>query len=161
MSCDEATQCERHRSRDHVAGEHDQKTPPQTKEKTAPHSEDAPWQQKDITSCKKQRVANCGPHAPAHHTLLQRCNKTDDRKKMGKRHSKRNRTDDRASLPKNNAAGTEHPEIVRESPSLRKFLQLRINELNDTKRAPSRKYHCVVLLQLHSFKPLRFDPSEC
>src|SRR6184192_3065470 len=114
MSRDEATQRERHCRCHHVASEHDQKTPPQTKEKTASYSEDASWQQKDITSCKKQRVANRGPHAPVHHTLLQCCNETDDRKKMGQRHSKRNRAHDRSSLPKNNASGSQHSEIVRD-----------------------------------------------
>ena len=69
---------------------------------------------------------------------------------MGKRHRERNCTQERGSLPQNNASGTQHLEIVRESPSLRKFLQLRVNELNDTKKARSRMYHRVVLLQLNT-----------
>src|SRR5205823_1767151 len=125
--------------------------------------EDASWQQKDITSCKKQRVANRGPHAPVHHTLLQCCNETDDRKKMGQRHSKRNRAHDRSSLPKNNASGSQHSEIVRDSQSQRKFLRLLLKQIK-----PIQKQHTQSNIPLRGIAPatkskplpLRFDISE-
>jgi hypothetical protein len=57
---------------------------------------------------------------------LQCCNKTDDWEKIGKRYREPNCTQERGSLPQNNASDAQHLEIVRESPSQHKFLQLRV-----------------------------------
>src|SRR5262249_27272708 len=104
----ETAQCKRNRRGHNVTRKYNEKSPPQTKEKTASHSKDAARQQQDITSCKKQRVANPCPSAPTHYTLLQGCDESDNRKEAGKRHSKCNPTHDRGSLPENYPRDTEH-----------------------------------------------------
>src|SRR5439155_13957425 len=102
------------------AYKHDRKSPPAPEAETAAHSDDASRQQKDITSCKEQWIANPGPSAPTHHTPLQGFNETDNRKEAGKRYCERNRTNDCCTLPENDAADTQHPKSLRTPRSMRK-----------------------------------------
>lgn len=121
---DRPAQGKRNCGRYDVTRKHDKKSPPQTEEKTATYSKDATRKQKDITECKKQRIANRCPSAPAHHALLQRLDKIDDRNEARQRNGQRNRQHQRPELIANRAGDLGHSGIVRVSQASRKFCQL-------------------------------------
>src|SRR6476660_4656085 len=76
---DRSAQRKRNSRRHDVACKHDEKSPPQTEEKTASYSKDGARKPRDITERKKQRIAHRRPSAPAHHLLLQHLDKIDNR----------------------------------------------------------------------------------
>src|SRR5439155_19552028 len=118
-----------------VANKHDYKSPPQTEEKTAPYSKDAARKQEDITECKKQRIANRCPSAPAHDALLQRFDKIDDRNEARQGDSQRNCQHQRSNLVANRAADLGHSGIVRVSHASRKSRQFKSAAFCSTRRS--------------------------
>src|SRR5262245_25876237 len=67
---DPPTKGKGNRCSNEVANQHDQKSPPQSKKETSADGKNTTGKKKDITSRKKQRVANRSPGPPAHHKLL-------------------------------------------------------------------------------------------